>query len=137
MYFKIQVLSIEFSCENKIVWNIGKWHWTRKFSKKEYGCKWYITNYQTLHLDTNRGGEMSSVLASSAVDRGFEPRSAQTKDYTIGICCISAKHAALKSINKDWFARNQDNLSEWCDMSIRWLLFQWASTIKIQLSVLV
>jgi hypothetical protein len=33
--------------------------------------------------------------------------------------------------------RNQDNVSEWGDMSIRGLFFQWASTIKIQLSVLV
>jgi hypothetical protein len=31
------------------------------------------------------------VLTSSAVDREFEPRSGQTKDYKIGICCISAK----------------------------------------------
>jgi hypothetical protein len=28
---------------------------------------------------------MVSVLASSALDRGFEPRSGQTKDYKIGI----------------------------------------------------
>jgi hypothetical protein len=28
-------------------------------------------------------------------------------------------------------------VSEWSDMSIRGLFFQWASTIKIQLSVLV
>jgi len=34
-------------------------------------------------------------------------------------------------------ARNQNNVSEWSDMSIRELLFQWASTINIQLSVLV
>jgi len=32
----------------------------------------------------------------SAVDRGVEPRSGQTKDYTIGMCCFSAKHAALR-----------------------------------------
>ena len=38
---------------------------------------------------------MVSVLASSAVGREFEPRSGQTKDYKIGICCFSAKHAAL------------------------------------------
>jgi hypothetical protein len=31
-------------------------------------------------------GIMVSMLASSAVDRGFEPRSGQTKDYKIGIC---------------------------------------------------
>jgi len=39
---------------------------------------------------------MVSVLASSAVDRGFEPRSGQTEDYKIGICCFSDKHAALR-----------------------------------------
>jgi hypothetical protein len=79
---------------------------------------------------------MVSVLASSAVDRGFEPRSGQTKDYKIGICCFSAKHAALRRESKDWFARNQNNVSKWSDMSTRRLLFQWASTIKIQLGVL-
>ena len=51
---------------------------------------------------------MVSVLVSSAVDRGFEPRSGQTKDCEIGICCFSAKHAALRSKNKDWLARNQN-----------------------------
>ena len=43
------------------------------------------------HID----GVMVSVLASSVVDRGFESRSGQTKDYEIGICCFSSKHAAL------------------------------------------
>jgi hypothetical protein len=31
---------------------------------------------------------MVSVFASSVVDRGFEPRSVQTKDYAIGMCCF-------------------------------------------------
>ena len=56
---------------------------------------------------------MVSVLASSAVDRGFEPRSGQTEDYIIGICYFSAKHAALRSKSKDRLARNQNNVSEW------------------------
>jgi hypothetical protein len=60
---------------------------------------------------------MVSVLASSAVDLGFEIRSGQTKDYEIDICCFSAKHAALRRKSKDWLARNQDNVSKWCDMS--------------------
>jgi hypothetical protein len=34
-------------------------------------------------------------------------------------------------------ARNQNNVSEWCDMFTPELLFQWASTIRLQLSVLV
>ena len=78
---------------------------------------------------------MVSVLAASAVDRRFEPRSGQTKDYTIGMCCLSAKHAALRRKSKDWSPRNQNNVSKWSDMSTRGLLFQSASTIKIQLSV--
>ena len=70
------------------------------------------------------GGVMVNVLASSAVDRGFEPRSGQTKDYKIGICCFSAKHAALRRKSKDWLARNQNNVSEWSDIFTRELLFQ-------------
>ena len=67
---------------------------------------------------------MVSVLVSSAVDRGLEPCSGQTKDYKIGICCFSAKHTALRRKSKDWLARNQNNVSEWGDMSIHRLLFQ-------------
>ena len=61
-------------------------------------------------------GVMVSVLTSSAVDSGFEPRSGQTKDYKIGICCFSAKHVALRRKSKDWLARNQNNVSDWNDM---------------------
>jgi hypothetical protein len=57
------------------------------------------------------GGVIVSVLASSAVDRGFESRSDQTEDYKIGICCFSAKHAALRKKSKNWLARNQINVS--------------------------
>ena len=66
---------------------------------------------------------MVSVLASSAVDRGFEPRSVQTKNYKIGICCFSTKHAALRRKSKDWLVWNEDNVSEWGDMSIHELFF--------------
>ena len=59
---------------------------------------------------------MISVLALSAVDHGFEPRSGQTKDLRIGICCFSTKHATLRRKSKDWLVRNQNNVSEWSDM---------------------
>jgi hypothetical protein len=49
----------------------------------------YIFYIYTKNID-RIGGVMVSVLVSSAVDRGFEPRSGQTKDYIIGICCFSA-----------------------------------------------
>ena len=80
---------------------------------------------------------MVSVLASSAVVSGFVSRSGQTKDYKIGICCFSAKqHAALRRKSKDWLDRNQD-----CVLVGRHIypvpFYQLASTIKIQLSVLV
>ena len=67
---------------------------------------------------------MFSVLASSAEDRGFEPRSGQTNDYKIGICCFFAKHAALRRKGKNWLVRNQNKVSEWNNMSTRGLLFQ-------------
>ena len=67
---------------------------------------------------------MVSVLALSAVDRGFEPRSGQTKDYKIGICCFSANHAALRRKSKDLLALNQNNVTERSDISTRGLLFQ-------------
>ena len=53
-------------------------------------------------------GVMVSMHNSSAIKRRFELRS----------------------------RRNPDNMYEWGDMSIRSLLFQWACTIKIQLSML-
>ena len=47
--------------------------------------------------NSNRiGGVMVSVLVSNAIDRGFESRSGHTNVYKIGICCFSAKHAALR-----------------------------------------
>ena len=73
----------------------------------------------------NRIGDiMANVPASSAVDRGFEHRSGQTKDYKVGICCFSANHAASRRKSKDWLVRNQNNVSEWDNISIRGLLFQ-------------
>ena len=76
------------------------------------------------------GDVIAIVFASSVVDRGFEPRLDQTKDYKIGICCFFAKNAALRSKGKDWLARTQDNMSKCSNMAIRGLLFQWASIIK-------
>jgi hypothetical protein len=53
---------------------------------------------------------MVSVLASSAED---------PKVYEIGIC-----YAALRRKSKDGLARNQNNVSEWSDMSTCGLLLQ-------------
>ena len=53
------------------------------------------------------GSIMVIVLASGAVDRGFESQSGQTKDYKIGIFRFSAKYASLRRKSKDWLTRNQ------------------------------
>ena len=39
-------------------------------------------------------------------------------------CCFSAKNATLRRKSTDWLARNQDNVSEWGDMSTHGLLLQ-------------
>ena len=61
-----------------------------------------MRKYTHIRCPVNRiGGVMVSVLTSNAVDRGFEPRSGQTKHYAIGICCFSDKYAALRRKSKD------------------------------------
>ena len=71
---------------------------------------------------------MVSVLASSVVGRVLKPLPGQFEDYTIGICCFSAKHAPLMNKTNDWLDR--DHVSEWGDMSTHALLFQWAIIIN-------
>ena len=80
---------------------------------------------------------MVSMLALSAVARGFEHRSDKTGDCESGICCFSANSTALRRKNKDWLARNQNIVCEWSDMSACKQLFNLASTIKAQLCLLV
>ena len=82
------------------------------------GMTWYMYNI--------------NILAWSMVDHGIKPWLCQTKDNKTDLWCLSAKHTALRSKSKDWLAWNQDNVFEWSDMSTCRLLFQWASTIKIQ-----
>jgi hypothetical protein len=67
------------------------------------------SNHQLInHVDD----VMVSVLALSAVYRGFEAWSGKTKDYEIGICSFSVKDRRLRSKSKDWLARNEYNVSE-------------------------
>ena len=62
------------------------------------------------------GFVMISVLTCGVVDRW-----GQTKDYEIGFCCFSTKDISLRRKSKDWLARNQDNVPERGDISIRGL----------------
>ena len=49
----------------------------------------FILSFDSNHIS----GVMVSVFASSARDRGFEPRSGQTKDYKIGIVLLRFAHS--------------------------------------------
>ena len=49
-------------------------------------------NYPNLNIKNRIGVVIVSALASSAVDRRFESRSGQTKDYKIGIFGFSINH---------------------------------------------
>jgi hypothetical protein len=115
-------------------------YWIPKFQKNEYldsyipgsttelrGPQSYcdkVNSRGNINQKHRIGAVMVSVLAPSAVDRGFELRSGQTKDNTIDMYCFSAKHAPLRRKSKCWLARNQNNVSEWSDMSTHGLLFQ-------------
>jgi hypothetical protein len=59
--------------------------------------------------------------------------SGSNKRQKIGICCFSAKNAALRRKSKKWLAQNQDNVSGWGNKSTRRLLL--AHLAKGHLSV--
>jgi hypothetical protein len=112
---------VEFDQIVKNSIHLNKWilNWNKVLKLSSI---WYITIHAILasfffNNHVHIGGVMVSVPASSAVDHKFEPQLGQTKDYKICSCCFSAKHAALRRKNKDWLARNQNNVSEWSDMS--------------------
>ena len=67
---------------------------------------------------------MANVSASNVVDYGFVSWSGQIKYYKIGFGYFFVQHTLLRSKSKDGSARNQDDVSEWSDMSTRGLLFQ-------------
>jgi len=73
---------------------------------------------------------MVSVHNSSEVGRWFEPQSGKKKTNHISICCFFAKNAILRWDCKDWYARNEYNVSggTCCFSEV---------TLKIQLIILV
>ena len=81
---------------------------------------------------------MVSVLASSVVDSWIRyPIVSNERQYNWYLLLLNYARS-IKEKKQDWLAMNQDNVSEWCDMSTRGLLFQWITTLKIiQLSVFV
>ena len=98
-------------------------HNTVQYLRQVYGCVMsrYLIPYCLWYWDCIRD-VMVGMLASRAVDRGFEPQPGKSTDYEIGICCFFSKHTALRSKNKDWLDQNRDIVSECSDMSIHKLI---------------
>ena len=59
-------------------------------------CLYIVKSFPLRSGSDHIGGVMVGVFTSSAVDRGLEPRSDQTKDYKIDICCFFAIGFYLK-----------------------------------------
>jgi hypothetical protein len=77
--------------------------------------RWFSSGTPTSSTKTGRH-DIDKILLKMALNTINHGRES--------ICCFSAKHAALKIKNKDWSARNQNNVSEWSDISTHGLLFQ-------------
>ena len=94
-------------------WNLDQFYTNELRDFHENNCNFFGPNIQIRNTFTNRDGSyplkyfnsiddvIVIILASSAVDRGFEPRYGQTKDYNIGTCRFYAKHSTLRSKSKD------------------------------------
>jgi len=68
--------------------------------------------------------DLAAILQTLALNinqKCINPRPGHTNDCEMGMCCCSAKHAALRTKSKHWLARNQDDGSE---KSIHGLLCQ-------------
>jgi len=97
-----------------IRFNVSKWSnmsypWTvvSVSNKRPTQSIGEIQNWHHHHHLHHEWTTSVGMLASSVVDRGVEPRSGQTKDYAIYICCISDKHATLRSKREVWKPRIQ------------------------------
>jgi hypothetical protein len=77
------------------------------------------------------------ILLEGAVDLSLSPDRLIPKTIKFCSCWFSANHAALMSKSKDWLARNQNNVSEWGDISHDYCFSELSTnTIKIKLSVM-
>jgi hypothetical protein len=66
---------------------------------------------------------------------GSSPNRVKPKTIKLVFVASALSTQSAEERVKDWLAWNQDIVSEWGDMAIRRLLFQWDSTLKIDLSV--
>jgi hypothetical protein len=84
-----------------------------------------VHEFECLLVSSAVAHEFECLLVCSAV--AHECLFDKTNDYEIGIYYFSFKHAALRSLSKNWLAWNQDDVSKWGNnniLSTFGLLFQ-------------
>jgi hypothetical protein len=76
----------------------------------EFLSSYYKDDNSFMQVESRFYCIMVRVPASKTIDSEFEPRSGQTKDKEISICCTSAKYAALRIKSKGWLTRNHNSV---------------------------
>ena len=93
----------------KHIWNIAETEviiWILNMIKTEAK-----TNWPLLYCHINRiGGVMVSAFASNLVHHMIRASISSNYNYTIGICCFSAKHTSLVSKRNNELGQNQSGM---------------------------
>jgi hypothetical protein len=92
-----------------------------------------------MKYQNNIGGVMVSVIASSVVGRGVRTHVRSKQRLLNWYTCMLLLRWTynIKEQKQRLVGSNSDNLTRWDDMFTRGLLFQWSSTIKAKVKVLV
>ena len=79
----------------------------------------YLINKGNSDVDYFLIGVMVIVLASSVIDRGFDPRSIKpiTMKRVLGASPLSILHYGVKSKSNEWLAWSRDTVSKCNNMS--------------------
>ena len=85
----VQLVISKQETDNKIISSFLKIMELLDYVMVVFPLKW-MWRWESKQNDNRIGGVMINMLSSSAVDRGLEPRSGQTKDDKIGIYCFTA-----------------------------------------------
>ena len=75
-----------------------------------------VVVWSEVDISSISGGVMVNVLVSSEVNL----RWCQTKDYDNCMCCFFTPHITLRNTSNHWMSRNQNNVSEYCKLTISW-----------------
>ena len=75
--------------------------------------------WSEVDISSISGDVMVNVLVTSEVNL----RWCQTKDYDNCMCCFFTPHITLRNTSNHWMSRNQNNVSEYCKMTISGQLF--------------